>query len=72
MGRAGYGQRMALLAVMLSSSAEDSSGWGFLLIAATILAAVVVIGAVWTFAARRGNRMPRREPHRRDHGVRGS
>jgi hypothetical protein len=26
-----------------------------------------VIGAVWTFVARRGSRVPRREPHDRDH-----
>jgi hypothetical protein len=31
-----------------------------------------VIGAVWTFAARRGERMPKRAPHRHDQGVRGS
>jgi hypothetical protein len=62
---------MAVYAVMLSSSAEDSSGWGFLLIAATILVAVLVISAIWVFAARRGGRMPERRPHRRDHGVRG-
>jgi heme/copper-type cytochrome/quinol oxidase subunit 4 len=63
---------MLALAVMLSSSAEDSGGVGFLLIAATILAVVVVIGAIWTFAARRGSRMPEREAHRHDQGVRGS
>jgi hypothetical protein len=63
---------MAAYAVMLSSSAEDSGGWGFLLIAATVVVAVLVIAAVWTFAARRGSRMPKREPHRQDQGVRGS
>jgi len=62
----------ALLAVLASSSAEDSSGWGFLLILGTVLAVVVVIGAIWAFTARRGSRTPERTPHRHDQGVRGS
>jgi hypothetical protein len=61
------------LTLLASSSAEDSGGGiGFLLIAATLVAVVVVIGAVWTFAARRGSRTPERRPQRPDQGVRGS
>ena len=45
---------------------------GFLGILITLVVVVVVIAAVWTFAARRGSRMPEREPHRHDQGVRGS
>jgi ABC-type polysaccharide/polyol phosphate export permease len=45
---------------------------GFLWIVLTLIVIVVVIGAVWTFAARRGSRMPERRPHRHDQGVRGS
>ena len=62
---------MDLLAVIAASS-EDTGGWGFLIIAAVVVLALLVIGAVWTFAARRGSRLPGRTPHRRDHGVRGS
>jgi threonine/homoserine/homoserine lactone efflux protein len=62
---------MATLAILIASSAEDSGGWGFLVIAATLLAVVVVIGAIWAFAARRGSRIPKRTPQRGDHGVRG-
>ena len=59
--------------LLASSSAEDSGGGiGILLIVATLVAVVVVIGAVWTFVARRGSRMPERRPHRHDQGVRGS
>jgi hypothetical protein len=45
---------------------------GFLWIVLTLIVIVVAIGAVWTFAARRGSRMPKRERHRHDQGVRGS
>jgi hypothetical protein len=45
---------------------------GFLIIAAVVLLAIVAIGAVWTFAARRGSRLPDRTPQRHDHGVRGT
>ena len=47
-------------------------GWGFLIIAAVIVVAVLVIAAVWTFAARRGSRVPDRTPQRPDQGVRGT
>ena len=62
---------MAAIA-LFASSTNDAGGWGLLWILLTLLAIVVVIGAVWTFAARRGERMPKREPHRHDQGVRGS
>ena len=45
---------------------------GFVAILITLLVVVVVIAAVWTFAARRGSRMPEREPHKHDQGVRGT
>ena len=61
----------AVIALLASSAAEDSEGWGFLLIAGTILAVVIVIAAIWTFAAKRGSRTPERTPQRGDHGVRG-
>ena len=62
---------MATLATLIASSADDSGGWGFLVIVATLVAVVVVIAAVWTFVARRGSRVPDRSPQRGDHGVRG-
>ena len=63
---------MAALITVLASSAEDSGGWGFLVILATVVAIVVVVGAVWAFAARRGSRTPKRAAHEHDPGVRGS
>ena len=60
------------LLTVFASSAEDSGGWGFLIIAAVVLAIVLVIGAVWMFVARRGSRVPDRSPHRHDQGVRGT
>jgi hypothetical protein len=45
---------------------------GFVGILITLLVIVVVIAAVWTFAARRGSRVPEREPHHHDQGVRGT
>jgi hypothetical protein len=63
---------MAFGIAQLASSTNDAGGWGLLWILLTLLAIVVVIGAVWTFAARRGERMPRRRAHRDDQGVRGT
>jgi hypothetical protein len=63
---------MVALITVLASSAEDSGGWGFLVILATVVAIVLVVGAVWTFAARRGSRTPERATHDHDPGVRGS
>ena len=45
---------------------------GFLIIAAVVLLVILAVGAVWTFAARRGSRLPDRTPHRPDQGVRGT
>ena len=50
-----------------SQTKSPDEGSGLLIILATLVAVVVVIGAVWTFVARRGSRVPRREPHDRDH-----
>ena len=63
---------MAYLSAVLASSTDDAGGWGLLAILATLLVVALMIGVVWAFAARRGNRMPERRPHRRDQGVRGS
>jgi hypothetical protein len=63
----------SFLTLLASSSAEDSGGGiGLLLILATLVAIVVVIGAVWTFVGRRASRTPTRTPHHHDQGVRGS
>jgi hypothetical protein len=59
-------------AIAIASSTNDAGGWGLLWILLTLVAIAVAIGVVWTFAARRGERMPKRTPHRRDQGVRGS
>jgi hypothetical protein len=63
---------MAFALTQLASSTNDAGGWGILWIALTLLAIVVVVGGIWTFAARRAGRMPERAPHRHDQGVRGS
>jgi len=63
---------MAFLSTVLASSTNDAGAWGLLWIALTVIAIVVVIGAVWAFAARRGSRAPDRSRHRHDPGVRGS
>ena len=62
---------MTAVIALLASSTNDAGGWGLLWILLTLLAVAVVIGAVWTFAAKRGSRTPERTPQRRDHGVRG-
>lgn len=61
----------AILALLASSTNDDGSGAGLLIILGVVVAIVIAVGAVWTFAARRGSRVPGREPHRPDHGVRG-
>jgi threonine/homoserine/homoserine lactone efflux protein len=62
---------MAFLCTALASSTNDDGGWGLLWIALTVIAIVVVIGAVWAFTARRASRMPDRSRHHHDPGVRG-
>lgn len=59
----------ALLSILAQSSSTDSPGLstGLVIIIVTLVVAVVVIGGVWTFVARRGSRVPRRDPHDRDH-----
>ncbi|MBA2513119.1 MAG: hypothetical protein H0V26_02160 [Solirubrobacterales bacterium] len=50
-----------------SQTENPDKGSGALIIIATLVAIVVVIGLVWTFVAKRGSRVPRREPHEHDH-----
>lgn len=60
---------LASVAWVLAQSSQTKSpdeGVGLLIILATLVAIVVVIGAVWTFVAKRGSRVPRQEPHDRD------
>jgi len=45
-------------------SGDVASGLGLIL--GTLLVVVIVIAGIWTFAAKRGSRTPRREPHDRD------
>jgi hypothetical protein len=61
---------MAVLLAVLASSSAENSGVGWVLIVGVLVAIVLVIGAIWTFAARRGSRMPARSEHRHDPGVR--
>jgi hypothetical protein len=61
---------MDFATALLASSTNDAGGWGLLWILLTLLAIAVAIGAVWMFAARRGERMPKRAQHRHDQGVR--
>ena len=61
---------LAVLTVLAQSSQSESNpdtGSGLLIIILTVVVAAVVIGAVWTFVARRGSRVPKNEPHERDH-----
>ena len=59
----------ALIEVLAQSSQTDtpSNGIGALTIIITLLIAAIVIGAVWTFVAKRGSRVPERDPHKQDH-----
>lgn len=61
---------LAFLIVLAQSSQSESSpdgGNATLIIVGTLVVAALVIGAVWTFVAKRGSRVPRNEPHDRDH-----
>lgn len=52
-----------------SSQSEDnpSGGNATLIIILTLVVAVVVIGSVVTFVAKRGSKVPKHEPHDQDH-----
>lgn len=61
---------LSLLTVLAQSSQSESSpdgGNAALIIVGTLVVAALVIGAVWTFVAKRGSRVPPNEPHDRDH-----
>ena len=61
---------LTLLTVLAQSSQSESNpsgGNATLIIIITLVVAAVVIGAVWTFVARRGSKVPRNEPHDPDH-----
>jgi protein-S-isoprenylcysteine O-methyltransferase Ste14 len=74
----GYPKAMvAALATLLvfaqqgqGNSETTSSGVGIAIIIGVVIAAVLVIGAVWTFAARRGSRVPKNRPDHRRHAGR--
>jgi hypothetical protein len=55
---------------LLASSTNDAGPSGLLIIAGVLVLIVIAVGAVWTFAARRGSRVPERRDQRPDHGVR--
>ena len=63
---------LSLLVLAQGSGQGDipDKGPGILIIVGVVLLVILVIGAVWTFAARRGSRVPREEPHRRGHAGR--
>lgn len=64
---------LALLVLAQGSGQGDApdEGGGILIILGVVLAVIVVIGLVWTFAARRGSRVPRDRPHDRGRVGRG-
>ena len=68
---AGYSTGMAVISFVLASSTADSESAGLFIIGGTVLLILLAIAAVWTFAARRASRVPKREPQRPDQGVRG-
>jgi len=62
---------MAVVSLVLASNLADSgSAGGLIIIGGTVLLIVLGIAAVWTFAARRASRVPKRESQRPDQGVR--
>ena len=56
-----------LLAVAENPGQDESGGIGLLMIALVLLLIVLVIGSVWTFVAKRGSKVPRRDPGHGDH-----
>ena len=61
---------MITLTTLFASSTDDAGASGLLIILAVIVLIVLVVGAVWTFAARRASRTPERTRHRHRPGVR--
>jgi len=55
-----------LFAVAENPGQDEGGGVGLLMIALVLLLIVLVVGSVWTFAARRGSRVPANEPHPQD------
>ena len=56
---------LAILTVLAQGSGRGDApdeGSGILIILGVLALVVVLIGAIWTFAARRASRVPRREP----------
>lgn len=61
---------LALLTVFAQSSQSESNpdkGNATLIIILTLVVAVIVIGAVATFFAKRGSKVPPNEPHDKGH-----
>lgn len=58
-----------LIVLAQSSQSEDnpSGGNAALIIIGTLVVMALVIGTVWTIVAKRGSRVPRRDPHDKDH-----
>ena len=71
-GRAasGYAAGMLALIALLAQAApgrDESGATGLLIILGVLVLIVLAIGAVWTFAARRGSKVPGRKSHPQDH-----
>jgi hypothetical protein len=60
----------ALLLVLAQANSDEggNAGPGLLAILGIIIAIVIAIAAVWTFAAKRASRTPKRETHPHDVG----
>ena len=66
---------LALLTVLAQGSGRGDApdeGSGILIILGVVALVVVLIGAVWTFAAKRGSRTPGRNPQPRGRAGRSS
>ena len=64
---------LAILTVLAQGSGQGDApdeGPGILIILGIVALVVLVIAGIWTFAARRGSRVPERDPHRRGHAGR--
>ena len=58
---------ISLFAQVAENPGQDEGGLGIAMILVTLLLVVLVIAGIWTFAAKRGSRVPKRDPHPRDH-----